>query len=148
MSTATTAGYVFVTVENQHPKPRTDPTETALYQWDPENYQYKLITSENGEATSIREVIRTFGARIRYARNIFHLRPGGQWMTSVPEHLMVESTPIQRIEAEIADLRAEANRLEEIARFSDDRHSGYMHLRDRADAMQHVLDVLAATDDD
>jgi hypothetical protein len=141
-------GYNFLRVTNEHAQMGTDPTETAVYKYDTTTGNWNLVTSETGDANGIREALLNVSpAPVLNTERIVHLRPGGEWMPVVPDHLMQPSTARQRIEAEIADLRAEAHRISEAAAYSGSYGSGAGLLETRADAMQHVLDLFAADND-
>lgn len=124
-----------------------DKTESALYERKTTTSDWTLVTVEEGERHSTVETLKILGAGFRHTREIVHLRKGGEWMQVVPDYLMAESTPRQQIETEIADLRAEAHRVAEAAAYSGSWGSGAGILTAKADAMQHVLDVLYADED-
>lgn len=149
MSTTTPdLGYNFLTVVDEHADMGTDPHETAVYKHDPTTGDWTLIANENGDAQGIRAALTSVGGvAFRKTSRITHLRRGGEWMQVVPDHLMQPTTARQKIETEIANLRDHARRISLAAGYSGSHGSGANILEARADAMQHVLDVLDTDDD-
>lgn len=119
--------------------------ETAIYNYSETHRHWFLLVTEKGDAAAAIATARATGAAMRIHSDLPHLRAGGVWQD--PIYSFEAPTAEQRIRTEIANLRAEADRLEENARYSDDRHSNHGSLRMRADAMEHVLDVFAAEQD-
>jgi hypothetical protein len=85
---------------------------------------------------------RTSEQDMDVVHDLIHLNAGGTWPQVVTSFR--PPTARQRVEAEIANLRADAASQRERAGYSDDR-GGQAHaarMAERADAMQHVLDIL------
>lgn len=135
--------HTFVTVNITDARPGWSTVETAVYKRRTDG-KWQYTTRTPGEGEVVRAMVATFATGSRSIRDANHLRTGGEWMQVVPDHLMAESTTRQRVTAEIADLRAEADRRAESAGYSGEMHDGgARYLRERADGMEHVLNLLA-----
>lgn len=142
MSTDFDRGYNFVRVTNPHPRTGTDLVETAVYRYRADSGDWEFITSEPGDGRGIRAALTTVGVPMLSTDRIVHLRQGGEWMQMVPDHLMQPSTGRQRVEAEIADLNADARHLSEQAAHSgSDYDGGAALMRAKAHGMQRTLDL-------
>jgi hypothetical protein len=150
----TTASFTFVTVPASnfgHPASHAvapDAVETAVYKQDTPASDWVLVTVEKGDASAhsaTEALIRSLGGHAyRTTTQVTHLRVGGIWQQVVSD--ISDTTPRQRIETEILDLRAKAVVLDEQARFSGSMSGSTLHTR--ADAMQHVLDTLDGINED
>lgn len=142
MSTQNTTEFTFVTIEAK------SGTETAVYTRRNETDSWGLLTIEKDRAHSSLATAQALNASIRRTTLMPHLRVGDGWVMSVPDSLMQPATPVQQVEAEIANLLAEARQRSESAGYSGSYgDDGAGHLRQRADGMQAALDILTADND-
>lgn len=120
--------------------------ETAVYTYVDTQHHWSLLAIEKGDAAAAVATARAMGAAIRSHSDLPHLRQGGVWQD--PVYSFEAPTAVQRIETEIANLRAEAHRRRESAGYSGEHHDGgARYLTERADGMKYALDLLAADHD-
>lgn len=101
-------------------------------------------TDASGNAQRMaRTMMQAAYGRKRFVEDLPHLNAGGDWRDSLSDEDFDAPTPRMRLEAEIKNLRADAERRRIDAGYSGSwSDNGASHLIDRADAIQHALNVI------
>jgi hypothetical protein len=106
--------------------------------------RWHLVTS--GTSPDVAQAVATAIAphNVTTVEHVQHLHTDGAWSTPISGFAPL--APRERVEAEIADLEAQATQTEEIARATGETgDGGAADLRGQATTMRHTLDVIYGT---